>query len=366
MDTTYLYYQIADSIRRDILDGRLKPGDKLPSVRELSKQWGCTQGTVQRAYSELSQQGLLESRAGKGTHVSGVLTPVEMQTDNVLRMVNLVNQAEEFLLKSISKGYTLEEIQNSMNLAMDHWKSLESQLTKNTLKMIKFIGSHDPIINSISQQFFKYFPGYGLSLFFSGSQGGLQALSANQSDIAGCHLWDMETDTYNLQAVKQIFKNKKMVLITLATRRLGLILPPGNPFKINSIADIIKKRVRFANRQAGSGTRVWLDAMLAKNGLSPDEVIGYENEYATHSEIGRVIAEGSAGVGVGLETVALAYGLDFVLLTKEKYDLVFYEQNAQKEPFNLLIQWLQSQAGKNFVNQFPGYENNETGMIRYS
>jgi molybdate-binding protein/DNA-binding transcriptional regulator YhcF (GntR family) len=366
MEEMHLYLQIAESIRRDIIDGKLTPGDKLPSVRELSKQWGCTQGTVQRAYHELSQQGLLDSRAGKGTKVSGLLTPVQQKTDTVLRRATLVNRSEEFLLESLSKGYSLEEIQNSINMAMDRWKSLENQEPNKIMKTIKFIGSHDPLINSISTRFSDFFSGYGLKMSFSGSLGGLSALSKKQSDLAGCHLWDADTDSYNFHEVKKYFPNEKMVLLTLAHRRLGLILPPGNPQKIFSISDVVQKRIRFANRQVGSGTRIWFDKMLSRNGISPDEVVGYDQEYTTHSEIGRVIADGSSGAGIGLESVSSAYGLDFVFLTLERYDLVFYHTQMNQEPYNLLVKWLQKSEGKRFVEKFTGYDNQETGKIRYS
>lgn len=366
MEENHLYLQIADSIRRNILNGNYNSGDRLPSVREMSKQWGCTQGTVQRAYHELSQQGIIESRAGKGTRVSGNLTPVQRNKDTVIRRVTLVNRSEEFLLEALSKGYTLEEIQNSINIAMDRWKLLATQEQNKIKKTIKYIGSHDPLFNSISNRFTEIFPGYGIKINFSGSMGGLLALKNNSADLSGCHLWDPDSNTYNLVAVRKIFSSERMVLLTLAHRRLGIILPPGNPHKVNSIADIVQKRVRFANRQSGSGTRVWLDAMLIKNGISPDHVVGYDNEYSTHSEIGRVIAEGSAGAGIGLESVAVAYGLDFVFLTTERYDLVFYQDQIEEKPFDLLIQWLQSTEGNNFVKQFPGYDYLETGKVRYS
>ena len=366
MEELHLYLQIAETIRRDILDGKLNSGDRLPSVRELSRQWGCTQGTVQRAYHELSQQGILDSRAGKGTIVSGNLTPVQRNKDTVIRRATLVNRSEEFLLEALSMGYNLEEIQNSINIAMDRWKLMDNLDQYNIKKTIKFIGSHDPLFNSISNRFTEIFPGFGLKIKFSGSLGGLKALKQRQSDITGCHLWDSDSDSYNLMDVKKIFSDEKMVLLTLAHRRLGLILPPDNPQKISSIVDVIQKRVRFANRQPGSGTRVWFDMMLIKNGISPDQVSGYDNEYSTHSDIGRVIAEGSAGAGVGLESVAVAYGLDFVFLTLERYDLVFYHDQINDQPFDLLIHWLQHVNGKNFIKQFPGYENTETGNIQYS
>ncbi|HSM23593.1 MAG TPA: substrate-binding domain-containing protein [Anaerolineaceae bacterium] len=366
MEDLHLYLQIADSIRREIINGKLNPGDKLPSVRESSKQWGCTQGTVQRAYHELSQQGLIDSRAGKGTRVSGQLTPIQQKSDKVIRRASLVNRAEEFLLEVLSRGYSLDEIQTSVDMAMDRWRSFADQEPQVLKKTIKFIGSHDPIINSLSTRFADFFPGFGLKIKFSGSLAGLNALFDHQSDLAGSHLWDAKNDGYNLTQVKKIFLAEKMVLLTLAHRRLGLILPPGNPQKVSSIEDIIKKRIRLANRQTGSGTRIWLDTTLANLGISPDEMVGYDQDYLTHSEIGRVIADGSAGVGIGLESVAIAYGLDFQFLTLERYDLVFYHHQLNQAPFDLLVNWLQNPEGKLFISKFPGYDNKETGEIKYS
>lgn len=365
MEETFLYDQIAESIRQDIIKRKYVPGDKLPSVRELSKQWGCTQGTAQRAYNELSKLGLVDSRAGKGTRVKGKLTPMEQKSDKVLRRATLVNNSEEFLLEALSKGYTLEEIQISIDMAMDRWKSFENMETPNITETIQFIGSHDPMINSLSKRFSEYFPGYGLKMSFTGSLGGLIALKEKRSDLAGCHLWDSQSDSYNLVRVQEMFK-EKMALLTLAQRRLGFILPPGNPQKITSFFDIVSKRIRLANRQAGSGTRVWFDTMLSKNGIAPDQIIGYEHELNTHSEIGRTIADGSAGVGIGLESVAIAYGLDFKFLTLEQYDLVFYYENMEKPPFKEFIAWINSSDGKEFIKQFPGYDTQESGKIRFS
>jgi DNA-binding GntR family transcriptional regulator len=64
VEDSILYHRIADSIRKEILTGRYKPGDRLPSVRQLCESWNCTPGTIQRAYNELAREGLLVSRAG--------------------------------------------------------------------------------------------------------------------------------------------------------------------------------------------------------------------------------------------------------------------------------------------------------------
>ncbi len=97
MDEIFLYKRIAESIRQDILNGILQPNDRLPSIRELTNKWRCTPGTVQRAYQELAQQGLIISQAGKGTHVSRQIDQAQILARGPLRKATLVHKAEAFL-----------------------------------------------------------------------------------------------------------------------------------------------------------------------------------------------------------------------------------------------------------------------------
>ena len=66
------------------------------------------------------------------------------------------------------------------------------------------------------------------------------------------------------------------------------------------------------NRNRGSGTRVWLDRLLAGGDVDPVRVAGYEDEVMTHDAAARAVAEGAADVALGILPAATAYGLDFV------------------------------------------------------
>jgi DNA-binding GntR family transcriptional regulator len=120
LEGTHLYQRIAGEIRNKILNGDYRPGDRLPTIRELKRQWNCTQGTIQRAYKELAQQGLITSWAGKGTHVVNPLDNGNLQISKPLRKAKLVHKAESFLLESLIAGYSFEEIQESIDLARRH------------------------------------------------------------------------------------------------------------------------------------------------------------------------------------------------------------------------------------------------------
>jgi GntR family transcriptional regulator len=96
MEDIPLYQKIVESIRKQILIGQLQPGDRLPSVRQMTEEWDCTPGTVQRAYRELARQGLIVSRAGQGTHV---IKAPHTEGNAALRRAHLVHRSRSFYWK---------------------------------------------------------------------------------------------------------------------------------------------------------------------------------------------------------------------------------------------------------------------------
>jgi molybdate-binding protein/DNA-binding transcriptional regulator YhcF (GntR family) len=362
MEQSHLYQQIVESIRDDILSGAIKPGESLPPMRKMTEKWNCTTGTIMRAYQELAHQGLVISHVGKGTKVVDSL-PGQSRTP--LRRATLFNRTEAFLLEIITAGYTPDEIEQSLRAALDRWKAFSSKAEEAPLNVLRFIGSHDPSLAMIAAQYHEANPELTLHLSFSGSLGGLIALAEKNADVAGCHLWDEATDTYNESFVHKLLPGQKVALLTLAHRRVGLMLLPGNPLGINSLADLCKPGVRFVNRQQGSGTRVWLDAHLHQAGIDSSSIVGFQDEKMTHSEIARAISKGQADVGLGVETAALSFGLDFKLLTTERYDLVIPADKWDLDSVRALKNWLDTPHAKTEINSLGGYDTTETGMVRW-
>ena len=230
MDEPHLYRQLAEKVRQEILEGVLKPGDRLPPLRELAAQWGCTIGTVQHAYQELAQQGLVTSRAGQGTRV--VERPSgSAQSGIPLRRAMLVHRAESFLLEAVTAGYSLEEIDSAVRQAMDRWRVVEQSPQQAEAQVLRFAGSHDLAVTWLAGIFPTLVPGSALRVQITGSLGGLLALANGQADLAGSHLWDPGTDSYNAAYVQRFFPGQRMALVTLAGRRLGLLTAPGNPYR---------------------------------------------------------------------------------------------------------------------------------------
>ena len=204
-------------------------------------------------------------------------------------------------------------------------------------------------------------PAIELATAFVGSLGGLMALARGEAEISGCHLWDEVTGEYNRPFVLRLLPNRPIMLLTLAKRIQGLIVPPGNPRRLKSLADLSGSGVRLINRQPGSGTRVWLDVQLKAAGVDPSAIEGYESEETTHLAVARAVAEGRADVGLGVSAAAAAYGLDFVPLGEERYDLVVPLELWEEAPLLALREVVASARFKEAVLALGGYDVTETG-----
>ena len=362
MDEAYLYQKIAGSIRQEVLDGSLKAGDRLPSVRAMAARWDCTIGTVQRAYQELAQHGLVTSRAGQGTRI---VERLPEQEDTPLRKASLIHRAEAFLLEVLTAGYAPDDVEGAVQMALDRWRAVVAAPDAPGGEQLRFAGSHDLAITWLATHFAEIAPGYHLQLNFSGSLGGLIALAEGKADLAGCHLWDEQTGDYNLPFVRRLLPGRRTALITLAHRRLGLIVPAGNPAGVQSLQDLSRPELNFANRQSGAGTRVWLDANLNRLGIPADQVRGYSNEMLTHSDLARAIAEGRADLGLGLEASARALGLDFIFQVSERYDLVVPSECFSHPALAAMRDWLASDAARAALARLAGYDPRQTGQVAW-
>jgi molybdate-binding protein/DNA-binding transcriptional regulator YhcF (GntR family) len=362
---TFLYQEIAESLRRLIASGEFEPGDKLPTVRKMAQRWNCTPGTVSRAYSELAQEGLVEGFRGGGTRVTAsALQP----TQPILGWATLVNRAETFLLQALSSGHTPEEAESALFAAIARWRELQetdvpprSEESGSDGVAFRFAGSHDLCIEILARLLNEQDASIQFSIEYLGSLGGLIALARGKAEVAGSHLWDESVDSYNAPFIRRVFPGHRVPLITLAHRSLGIIVPAGNPQGMATLADLTLPNVEIVNRQSGSGTRVWLDAQLKRLDIPPQTLSGYQREELTHVAVAFAIANGEATAGVGIFSAAAAYGLDFVPLTTERYDLVFTEASWQTSAAAKFRAIIGSDRFKRMVEALGGYETHETG-----
>jgi molybdate-binding protein/DNA-binding transcriptional regulator YhcF (GntR family) len=359
----FQYIQIAASLRRDIFNGLYKTGATLPSLRSISEAWHCTLGTAQRAYQKLAEEGLVASHIGKGTRVTGI---VPIKQADTLRQVSLINQSEKYLIELLTSGFTPVEVEDAFRIAMERWRKVSHSQNVSTQQTILFAGSHDPVVAWIATHFNEISSRYNMNINFSGSLAGLMTLSDGKADIAGSHLWDRETETYNTPMLKSLFPGEKLALITMAYRRLGWLIKRGNPKGFHTIDDLTRTDIHFVNRHAGSGTRVFLDSLLSKHKIDPDAITGYDNQKNNHAEIALEVSEGKSDVGLGLEAAAEAYALDFLFETLECYDLIVTEKSFESKPVQELIDWLKTDRFQQILSSMGGYDGKNSGDVRWT
>lgn len=364
---SFVYLEIVEAVRRLILSGEIGPGDRLPSVRAMAGKWHCTPNTVSRAYALLAQEGLVTGHRGGGTRVvspreggHGAARPPEWE------WASLVNRAEAYLLEALNQGHSAAHAEAALAAAIARLEDMRRQAMSSPpasggTRQLRFSGSHDLSVELLARSLSEHDPPVDLVTEFTGSLGGLMALARGEADLSGSHLWDEPTESYNVAFVQRVLPNRKMVLLNLVQRVQGFMVPPGNPAGLADVADLAGPGVILANRQAGSGTRVWLDVQLRRAGVPSERVAGYDHEESTHTGVARAVAEGRATVGLGISAAATAYGLGFVPLGKERYDLVIPLAHWDLLPVRTLRSVLGSKAFQEAVSALGGYDVSETG-----
>lgn len=228
-------------------------------------------------------------------------------------------------------------------------------LPKTKKPALIFSGSHDLALEGIAQHLEKHVTLLSMPV---GSLDGLVNLRQGLCQISGSHLLD-EGGEYNTPFVRHLFPDRDVQIVTLAYRTQGLMVAPGNPKGVKKISDVAKPDVRFVNRNPGSGTRLWLDGELRKLGILVENIHGYDKIVNTHSDAAALIENNKADAALGLQAAAYQYGLDFLPLFEERYDLVLPRENEKS--LMPLLEYLQTSNFRAALNTLTGYNSAHSG-----
>jgi putative molybdopterin biosynthesis protein len=229
-----------------------------------------------------------------------------------------------------------------------------------------FIGSHDNILDVLANLLHRQRPVCRLSSAHVGSMGGIMAIRRGEAHLAGTHLLDEETGEYNIAFIKKYLSGTPLQLINLTYREQGLLIPKGNPLGIKGFNDLVRKEVRFINRQRGAGTRLLTDMHLNRLSISPDQVNGYDREEYTHMNVASAIASNNADTGLAIRAAAVALGLDFIPVAEERYDLILPKIFLQDSKVLALLQVIkEDQEFRRIVEGLGGYNLRDCGRIMY-
>jgi putative molybdopterin biosynthesis protein len=244
---------------------------------------------------------------------------------------------------------------------------VEVQLLRGLLdidRTIVVIGSHDLVLDLAAAALRSVDPRVTLASSNVGSLGGLVALRDGLCHLAGSHLLDPETGDYTLPYLARVLGHAdvaNVAVVRLVHREQGLIVAPGNPLEITGIEDLSRPGLRYVNRQRGAGTRVLLDHELRRRGIESGDVVGYQREEHTHLAVAAAVAAGRADTGLGILAAARPFGLDFVPVAQEPYDLVVAQEAYDSDVLSPLWALLADEKFRASIEALGGYSSAETG-----
>jgi putative molybdopterin biosynthesis protein len=217
--------------------------------------------------------------------------------------------------------------------------------------------SHD-IALSVLQQHVAEISSLQLDLGFQGSADALRALNARECLVAGFHVpARYAAAPVFSSALRPLLKPRSHRLIACSRRMQGLMVRKEHAALVRTFPDVVHQRLRFVNRQSGSGTRMLVDHLLHEHSLPPGSLWGYvENIEHTHVAVALCVASGVADAGIGVEAAALQFGLHFIPLVEEDYFLACLDSSAHHPAVQRLRDVLSGQRWQAILGNLPGYQ----------
>ena len=195
------------------------------------------------------------------------------------------------------------------------------------------------------------------------SKRALTWLMEGKVHIAGSHLEDPGTGEFNLPFLRSRFPDEDLAVITFARWEEGLVVGKGNPKGIRGIEDLARRNVKMANREPGSGSRGLLDRLLKDAGIESSRVRGYDQVARGHLAAAWCVVAGEADVCLATGSAARTFGLAFVPLNSERYDLVMRRDSLQMPAVRAFLDVLQLATLRRKLEVLAGYDTTETGTL---
>ncbi|MEM9497082.1 MAG: helix-turn-helix transcriptional regulator [Pseudomonadota bacterium] len=216
------------------------------------------------------------------------------------------------------------------------------------------LGSHDPLLDWTLRE-----SRAGIASYCDGSTDGLDRFVAGEGTVAGLHLQDAETGDWNVSAVAARCSGADAVLVHFAWRARGLVAAPG--LGLTNLSEIAGRTV--VPRQPGSGTAVLFETLLRQAGLAPTDM---HLTSPAQSEVDAVlsVAQGAAEVTLGLAPLAQQYGLSFVPLLNERFDLLIDRKAWFDPPVQTFLAFCNSRTFRD--RAADGYDISELGRVLWN
>ncbi len=221
-------------------------------------------------------------------------------------------------------------------------------------------GSHDPLLDWAVRE-----SRCGLAMLTQGSGDGLQRLAHGEVSAALMHLPSPDLADFNRAEAGEHLRGRNVALVEWARREQGLLVRRGNPKKVRSVADLAKKGVAGAARQAGAGSAVLLEWLLAREGLDRRR-LRVSVTTMGENDLAMAVKSGEADVGLGARAAAAPLGLDFVPLVVERLDLGVSRAAWFEPPLRALFAFARGKHFAEHARALGGYDVSGLGTITWN
>jgi putative molybdopterin biosynthesis protein len=213
--------------------------------------------------------------------------------------------------------------------------------------------------------------GSGLASLTEGTARGVDRLQRGEIIAAAIH-FHSETNSANsaedanIAAVRAMPGLHDAVLVGFARREQGLLIAPGNPKHLNSLAEVLGSGAKMAVRQRGAGAQMLLEVLLTRAGAGPKELDRLDPPCLTGPDLAAAIRAGKADCGIATRAAARSAGLDFVPLLAEHFDLLMRQRSYFQPSMQALIGFLGGRRLKQRAAELSGYDPSPAGQIRFA
>jgi putative molybdopterin biosynthesis protein len=228
-------------------------------------------------------------------------------------------------------------------------------------------GSDDPLLYRAIMQLANEIQGQALiSCTSTGTQLGLSLLARRRADVCGMH-WGpaAESEHRHLAVIRQYPQRRDWIVERAFYREQGLILAPGMRPDGNDPAPLFAAGVRWAMRQEGAGSQRFLRETLARHGIDP-ATLRVTARSNSEREAAALVAMGQADVAPGARAAAAEFGLEFLPIGWEAYDLVLMRSVYFRTLFRRLLEQLRGAECQRWAQLLGGYDFNDSGKLIWS
>ncbi|MBV4419565.1 helix-turn-helix transcriptional regulator [Clostridium tyrobutyricum] len=266
------------------------------------------------------------------------------------------------IYKNKTKNNSTDNFNPVKNDRLASLNIFDPQNNSNSSELV--ICGQDVLLDILSRYIEFHSPGIRTFRSYVGSYNGLLALYLGKVQVATSHLWDGDTNQYNIPFVRRLVPGIPTVIIHLACRMEGFYVQKGNPKNIKTWEDLKRPDISIINREKGCGVRILLDEHLRLLNIEGTNISGYNRECFSHLAAASNVARGGADVAIGNEKTSLQVkNIDFIPLQKERYELVLKKDDLNKPLFKSIIDILRSEEFKSELLGIGGYDLTETGNI---